>query len=374
MKTSKKSGFTLIELLVVVAIIAVIGAGVAVTYNRLDERAKVAMEMNDIGVLEKTISHWSFLHDGNLPNRLDSLIETDGSTLYSAMTGANGYGLSMQAGFTFEAVKAPEYVLNQLSVAGIDTVYMHYNNASPANDSTYTNDTTAAKKMDVSGTIATLDADADSVADNLAQMQAIVDQQDALREAMANGQDYTVSYTLPSTGETATRTFPARMASMIAMIINSAQETVDSAGGNLLDTLAFIWPEGGTQMGMNLANEIIVNAGLNPDLVADPNDDVEAARNAGKAYWLVVFGLGRFCDLYTGNGARLLEPVSGKRYTDDQYYNRYLMVVKVPVYGYDSMTGQGNQKASVAAILSPNGLGRSRLDSTYQDAVKATSN
>ena len=213
-----------------------------------------------------------------------------------------------------------------------------------------TNDTAAAKKMDVSGTIATLDADADTVADNLAQMQAIVDQQDALREAMANGQDYTVSYTLPSTGETATRTFPARMASMIAMIINSAQETVDSAGGNLLDTLAFIWPEGGTQMGMNLANEIIVNAGLNPDLVADPNDDVEAARNAGKAYWLVVFGLGRFCDLYTGNGARLLEPVSGKRYTDDQYYNRYLMVVKVPVYGYDSMTGQGNQKASVAAI------------------------
>ena len=60
--------------------------------------------------------------------------------------------------------------------------------------------------------------------------------------------------------------------------------------------------------------------------------------------------------------------------TDDQYYNRYLMVVKVPVYGYDNMTGQGNQKASVAAILSPNGLGRSRLDSTYQDAVKATSN
>lgn len=106
MKASKKSGFTLIELLMVVAIIAVIGAGVAVTYNRLDERAKVAMEMNDIGVLEKTISHWSFLHNGNLPNRLDSLIETDGSTLYSAMTGANGYGLSMQAGFTFEAVWA----------------------------------------------------------------------------------------------------------------------------------------------------------------------------------------------------------------------------------------------------------------------------
>ena len=77
MKKAMKSGFTLIELLVVVAIIAIIGAGVAVTYNRLDERAKVAMEMNDIGVLEKTILNWSFLHDNNLPNKLDSLVTTD---------------------------------------------------------------------------------------------------------------------------------------------------------------------------------------------------------------------------------------------------------------------------------------------------------
>ena len=374
MKSSSKSGFTLIELLVVVAIIAVIGAGVAVTYNRLDERAKVAMEMNDIGVLEKTINHWSFLHNGNLPNRLDSLIQTDGSSLYTAMGGNSlGNGLSMQAGFTLEAKKAPEYVMNQLSAVGIDTVYMHFPQVLPANDSTFTNDTTAAKKMDVSGTIATLDADAESVADNLAQMQAIVDQSDAAQAAFAAGNSYTVTWT-DSSGNAQSRTFPAAMAAMWPTILNSAQETVDSAGGNLLDTLAFLWPEGGTQMGMNLANEIIINAGLNPDLVASPDQDEEAARADGKGYWLVVFGIGRFADIYTGNGARVLEPVSGKRYTDENLYNRYLMVVKVPVYGYDNMTGQGNQKASIAAILSPNGLSRTRLDSTYRDAEKATSN
>ena len=63
MKKAMKSGFTLIELLVVVAIIAVIGAGVAVTFNRLDERAKSAMEISDIGILSSTIKNWSFLQD-----------------------------------------------------------------------------------------------------------------------------------------------------------------------------------------------------------------------------------------------------------------------------------------------------------------------
>ncbi len=374
MKASNKSGFTLIELLVVVAIIAVIGAGVGVMYNRLDERAKVAMEINDIGALEKTISHWSFLHDGKLPNKLDSLVQTDGSSLYTAMgENSSGNGLSMQAGFTLEARKAPEYVMNQLSAVGIDKVYMHYPDVQPANDSTFTNDTTAAKKMDVSGTLATLDADAETVADNLAKAQAIVDQSAAAQEAFAAGNPYVLTWT-DSSGNTQSSTFPAAMAAMWPTILNSAQETVDSAGGNLLDTLAFLWPEGGTQMGMNLANEIIVNAGLNPDLVASPDEDVTTARTNGKGYWLVVFGIGRFAEIYEGNGARVLSPVEGKRYTDANLYNRYLMVVKVPVYGFDNMTGQGNQKASVAAILSPNGLSRTRLDGTYRDAVKATSN
>ncbi len=371
MKATKKSGFTLIELLVVVAIIAIIGAGVGVMYNRLDERAKVAMEINDIGALEKTISHWSFLHNGNLPNGLDSLIETDKSTLYSSMDNlSTANGLSMQAGFTFEAAKAPDYVLSQLSAVGIKNVYLHYPDVTPANDSTFTNDTTAAKKMDVSGTFALLDA---NLADTIAEAQAIVDAKDDIAASISGGTiNYSVTWT-DSDGNTQTTDLTGAPGAMWARILANYQNIVD-AGGNGLNRLAFLYPEGGEQAAMNLANEIIVNAGLDPDLVARPDEDVDTARANNKGYWLVVFGIGRFAEIYEGNGARVLSPVAGKRYTDENLYNRYLMVVKVPVYGYDSMTGQGNQKASVAAILSPNGLSRTRLDGTYRDAVKATSN
>lgn len=368
---SKKSGFTLIELLVVVAIIAVIGAGVGVMYNRLDERAKVAMEINDIGALEKTISHWSFLHSGNLPNGLDSLIETDKSTLYSSMDDqSTANGLSMQAGFTFEAAKAPDYVLSQLSAVGVKNVYLHDPAVTPANDSTFKEDTTGAKKIDVSGTFALLDA---NLADKLAEAQAIVDAQTEIAASIAGGTiNYTVQWT-DSDGNNRTTDLTGAPGAMWPRMLANYQAIVD-AGGNGLNRLAFIYPEGGEQAAMNLANEIIVNAGLDPDLVARPDEDVTTARANKRAYWLVVFGIGRFAEIYEGNGARVLSPVAGKRYTDDNLYNRYLMVVKVPVYGYDLMTGQANQKASVAAILSPNGLSRTRLDGTYRDAVKATSN
>ena len=50
MKASKKKGFTLIELLVVVAIIAVIGAGVAVMYGReVVDDAKKQMTLHEMG-------------------------------------------------------------------------------------------------------------------------------------------------------------------------------------------------------------------------------------------------------------------------------------------------------------------------------------
>ena len=78
---------------------------------------------------------------------------------------------------------------------------------------------------------------------------------------------------------------------MWAMIYANMQET---ANADSTDMLTFVWPEGGTQMSMNLANEIIVNAGLKPDLVASPDMEKEDAIAAGKMYWLVVFGIGRF--------------------------------------------------------------------------------
>ena len=131
MKKPMKSGFTLIELLVVVAIIAVIGAGVAVTYNRLDQRAKTAMEINDIGELTQTIKNWSFLHDWALPDRLDSLIDTEGR-LYSQMTAQGGMsgvsagngvnGLYAQSGYTFVAADAPQRVISNLANAGISAI------------------------------------------------------------------------------------------------------------------------------------------------------------------------------------------------------------------------------------------------------------
>ena len=370
---SKNSGFTLIELLVVVAIIAIIGAGVGVLYNRLDERAKTAMEMNDIGVLTKTLSHWSFLHDGKLPNRLDSLVTTDGE-FYSAManamsTGDVGNGVGMQAGFTFESKPAPAAVISALASAGIDTIYQHLPNVTPANESTYvsTTNSAGAKVMDTSTTVKVLESDATNAK---LKAQAIVDYNSTATAALADGTApamFLIDWT-DADGNAQVARVPS---AMWAMIYANMQET---ANADSTDMLTFVWPEGGTQMAMNLANEIIVNAGLKPDLVASPDMEKEDAIAAGKMYWLVVFGIGRFAEIYEGNGARVDQPVSGKRYTDENYYNRYLMVVKVPVTGYDSMTGQNAQKSSVAAILSPIGLSRTRLESSYQEAVEATRN
>ena len=166
MKKTMKSGFTLIELLVVVAIIAAIGAGVAVTYNRLDERAKTAAEIHDIGVLTDTIKHWSFLHGWALPDGMDSLIDTDGN-LYSqmpkegAMTGIgkiNSYkrGLYAQSGYTFSAATpAANTVFTALAKGGISHVYLHDASRTPANDSTFAASGMGAD-VDTSGTAATL--------------------------------------------------------------------------------------------------------------------------------------------------------------------------------------------------------------------------
>lgn len=166
MKSTMKSGFTLIELLVVVAIIAVIGAGVAVTFNRLDERAKTAAEINDIGVLTDTIKHWSFLHGWALPDGMDSLIDTDGN-LYSQMPASGGMtgigpinsynrGLYAQSGYTFSAATpAANTVFTALAAGGISHVYPHDASRTPANDSTFAASGMGAD-VDTSDTAATL--------------------------------------------------------------------------------------------------------------------------------------------------------------------------------------------------------------------------
>ncbi len=396
MSTNKKSGFTLIELLVVVAIIAVIGAGVAVTYNRLDERAKAAAEINDIGVLTSTIKNWSFLHDWALPNGLDSLIDTDGN-LYSqmpasgAMTGVgpiNTYsrGLFAQSGYTFVAAEAPERVISGLAAAGINTVYLHDASRLPANDSTFANSGMGAD-VDTSETAATL-ATTDNENAKL-RAQAIIDQNSAAAAALTQPDgydpadpsthgDYTGSYTLTyddSDGNTQNENFT--LLADWTEAYTAAQTTANSK--RTVNKLAFVYPGGGArmmgmQMAMNMTSEIISNCGLMESEVALPTETPTTAAENGRSCWLVVFGLGRFASIYSGKGARVDTPATSKRYIAEDQYSRYLVVVKVPVNSYDRMTNPNGLVPQVACVLSPQGLSKAALDDTYRNVVEATSN
>lgn len=391
-----RAAFTLIELLVVVAIIAIIGAGVAVTYNRLDERAKTAAEINDIGTLTDTIKNWSFLHAWALPDGLDSLIDTDGN-LFSQMPPVDGItgigqinsysrGLYAQAGYTLSAETAPTRVVNALASAGITHVYLHDPSRTPANDSTFTTGRMGAD-VDTSTTAATLSTTDNN--DARLRARAILGANTAAAAALTLPEgyiagdpstygSYTGSYTLTWTGadgSAATETFDSLDAWTAAY---TAAETT-AAASRTVNRLAFIYPGGGARMGgmqmaMNMTSEIISNCGLQEAQIARPDEDAATAALNGRSAWLVAFGLGRFASIYQGNGARVDTPVTGKRYTEDSQYSRYILVVKVPVDGYDRMTNPTGLKPQIACILSPQALSKSALDDTYRNDVKATSN
>lgn len=382
-RNKKRSGFTLIELLVVVAIIAVIGAGVAVTYNRLDERAKTAMEISDVGTLTKTIQHWSFLHNWALPDHLDSLIDTE-YRLYSQMPAGslqnidacNGTrGLYAQAGYTFKAADVNDDVANALAAGGISVVYLHDATRTPANDSTFTVGMMQSD-IDVSETAATVGAD-DTNAKALAQAQ--IDARSAVAAwDFANDGPYVLTYTDAEGSETSVNYASAaafNRASSDAETIVAAQQTCRK--------LAFIWSDGadgsgaqmmGMDMPMNLTKEIISNCGLKPADVAKPTQSATEAVADGRSYWLVAFGLGRFATIYKGNGARVDTPVLSKRYNDETIYSRYIVVVKVPTDAYNSMENPSGLRPQVACVLSPQGLSAAALSDTYRNDVKATEN
>ena len=125
-------------------------------------------------------------------------------------------------------------------------------------------------------------------------------------------------------------------------------------------------------MGMNLTYEIISNCGLQPEDVASPDQDADAALADSKRYWLVVFGLGRFATIYDGKAARVDMPAESKRYANDEsIYSRYLVVVRVPVAEYNGMTGS-TEAPQVAAVLSPQGLSVSALSDNYRNDVMRT--
>ena len=364
--TKKNAGFTLVELLVVVAIIAVIGAGVAVTYQRLDDKAKTAVEMSDIATLKKVVKHWGAINDYKIPNEMDSLIDSDGN-LYSQMEdtsgvfsgytdgSTSGMGLLGPAGFTFMVHPAPARVLSNLAACGMTLTYTHLTSGVKiANDSTFTIGNFEGD-VDTSETLTTLlagDAAARTIAADLVAVDASAE---------------TYPFTAPDGNTYATQGD-----------LVSAQATAQSIlDAKTTDLLAFIYPGGGAQMSvsagpmgtitgsapMNMTDEIISNAGLRPDEVASPLDTGTTLDS--KRYYLVAMGFGRFSSIYQGKAIRADAPATGKRQAKSNgTYSRYLGIFRVPVAAYDSMIGNG-QPVELVDVLSPQGYSVAALSDNY---------
>ncbi len=377
--TKRHAGFTLVELLVVVAIIAVIGAGVAVTYRYLDEQAKTSMEISDCSIIKKAISQWSAINDNNIPNGLDSLV-TDNEDLYSTMPGAGMDGVTESAdismgvegplGYTVSVEEAPQVVLDNLASAGLTTLYRHLTGAANtngnANDSTWTAGTISmmpgmsmsSGAVDTSKTLSTLNSS--SYKEDVKDAQEMVDD-----PGPADGWD---DPTVQADGYTAPDGKTYMTESEFVAAQTEAQKIVDA---KTLDRLAFLWGTSGATMGgqpmpMNMANEIITNCGYAPDEIADPTvQDVATEIANGKKCYLVVFGLGRFASIYNAKSIRIDAPAYGKRNDQSKsVYNRYLVVVSVPLETYSDMTG-ATQKAQVVDVLTPQGYSVASLRDKY---------
>ena len=389
-KNPRKAGFTLIELLVVVAIIAVIGAGVAVTYRNMDDKAKTAMEMSDIGTIQKAIAHWSFINDGRLPDGLDSLIDEEGN-MYHQMPdtvdgtkldnvtkmSTSGMGLSGPMGYTAMAQEAPDEVIEVLASSGLSRVYKHRFGTtrapvSSANDSTFVGNMMGAG-VDTSDTLCTLDTeDGEGATYTEAQAQYLVNNAETLRS------EWDVGGTAESNGSQ-TVTDSASSLNVTFASLDQLNEAIRIAtaiqNGLYLRKLCFVYPGGGAQMSMgpmgavtmpmNLTDEIISNCGLTPEQVADPREPYSSELAKGKEYYLVVMGLGRFASINDGRAVRLDNPAYGKRQDQEaSVYSRYLAVIKVPMQATDSMTNTGDG-ASVACVLSPQGYSAAALRDNY---------
>lgn len=380
--TKRHAGFTLVELLVVVAIIAIIGAGVAVTYRNLDEKAQTAMEISDCSILKKTIAHWSAINDGKLPDGLDSLVATDGK-LYSTMpelmgsdepAGDASMGVNGPLGYTLSVETAPKVVLSNLSSAGITHVYRHLLGAENvngnANDSTWSNGEMTVTlppmmgggekpmttgEVDTSKTLFTLTEGGDS---QMETAQKLVD--DACPHTEADW---------PIGGYTAADGVNYASYSDYVAAKDEAEALVAAP---VTDKLAFIWAgsganQDGVPMPMNMSEEIITNCGLTAADVADPTQDVSSEIAAGKKCYLVAMGLGRFASIYSSKSIRVDAPAYGKRNGQSKaYYNRYLVLIRVPLETYDSMTGSA-VLPSVADVLTPQGYSVAALRDKYID-------
>ncbi len=363
MSISKKSGFTLVELLVVVAIIAVIGAGVAVTYQRLDDKAKTSVEISDVSILKKVIKHWSAINDYKLVNEMDSLIDSQGN-LYTAgdfegMGGsvANKYGKGLNGPFgaTLMVEQAPDEIVETLATSGMTLTYKHIADATDANDSTWEANMMGGG-VDVKNTRCTLVGK-----DALVDANALVDAGKKTADDFVNGA-ITINKKEYKTLDAWQKAY------------SDAEKITDS---NPVDKLAFIYPGGGASMAMgpntitmpmNLTDEIISNCGFDPEDIVKPGE--EASKPTAK-YYLIAMGLGRFSSIYSGKSIRADAPAYGKRQVQNAgAYNRYVAVIRIPVGGYNSMTGAG-EPAQVIDVLTPQGYSVAALrDNLVKDEDK----
>lgn len=378
--TKRHAGFTLIELLVVVAIIAVIGAGVAVTYRNLDDKAQTAMEISDCSILKKVIAQWGAINDGKIPDGLDSLVSVDGE-LYSTMPelgmgedvpSDTSMGLNGPLGYSLAVRQAPDVVLSNLSAAGLTHVYRHLigedNVNGNANDSTWeAGETTmtlppmmgggeitmTSGQVDTSRTLYTLTEGGDSTMETA---QALVDDPGPADPSA-----------WPADGYTAADGVTYATQSAFVQAQQEAREVLDAP---VTDRLAFVWSgsganQGGVPMPMNMSEEIMTNCGYTAAEVANPENDVESEIAAGKKCYLVVMGLGRFASIYDAKSIRVDAPAYGKRNGQSKaYYNRYLVVISVPLEEYDSMTGSSVLPA-VVDVLTPQGYSVAALRDKY---------
>lgn len=368
MKQAREKGFTLVELLVVIAIIAVIGAGVAVTYQRLDEQAKTAMEISDIGILKKVNKHWGAINDYALPDELDSLVDEEGNLFTSFRipgTGTNasssGQGLLGPIGYaTLEVVDAPDVVLDNLAAAGMEFTYVHRVDADNANDSTFDVGFDGFD-VDTSQTRATLvagDSDARTDASEMvADSGGTGIDYDGPNDIEGDVDDVDYSFTAPTNG-TVFGPFETE-----ADWLNEQANQQAVLDAITTDQLAFVYPGGGVSAGPNFTDEIITNAGLLPDQVADPNVDPSSLTT--EEYYLVVMGFGRFASIYRGKSVRADAPSYGKRQDQsDTDYNRYLAVFRVPVDPFGGPTSTVAPPVLVD-VLSPQGYSVAALRDNF---------
>ncbi len=97
-----KKGFTLIELLVVVAIIAIIGAGVAVTYGRqVVDEARQQMTIHEMGQIRDAFQRfWA----DNSPQMLDGMTKVN----YSVLLPNSEFDFAASDSQTYSESKSPE--------------------------------------------------------------------------------------------------------------------------------------------------------------------------------------------------------------------------------------------------------------------------